>query len=77
MAGYLDAGFRSAVLQVADPDVTRGTMNSTRGRGPGPHRPRSGPRTPSRSASASILGGHGGLFPSDHDAVIATLELGR
>jgi len=78
VAGYLDAGFRSAVL-VADPDVTRGTMNAFRhedgGRGRIDHVLVRGPLT---VTSASILGGRmNGLFPSDHDAVIATLELGR
>lgn len=76
VAGYLDAGFRSAVL-VADPDVSRGTMNAFRhedgGRGRIDHVLVRGPLT---VASASILGGRvNGLFPSDHDAVVATLEL--
>ncbi len=75
VAGYLSRGFRSAVLE-HDPSVTRGTMNAFRHEDGGAARiDHVLVRGPLEVVEAAILGGSvDGLFPSDHDAVTATLR---
>jgi endonuclease/exonuclease/phosphatase family metal-dependent hydrolase len=75
---FLDDGFESAV-STALPDETRGTFNGFRdetGGGRGRRIDFVLLRGALQAESAAILGGRlQGLFPSDHDAVTASVVL--